>query len=111
MAFTGTARRVRGRCYSMAATGGLGGKDLGGRRATYILAPAEAAAIRLHIAEFPKLLHGVKGFICTLLPPSRRWADDRISICREHARPCHVAGIGRRCPAAAKTRRAAGAAC
>ena len=46
----------------MAATGGLGGKDLGGgRRATYILAPAEAAAIRLHIAEFPKLLHGVKG--------------------------------------------------
>ena len=48
----------------MAATGGLEGdlgEDLGGRRATYILAPAEAAAIRLHIAEFPKLLHGVKG--------------------------------------------------
>ena len=49
----------------MAATGGLGGKtweeELGGRRATYMLAAAEAAAIRLHIAEFPKLLHGVKG--------------------------------------------------
>ena len=26
-----------------------------------MLAAAEAAAIRLHIAEFPKLLHGVKG--------------------------------------------------
>ena len=33
---------------------------IGGRRAMYILAAAEAAAICLHIAEFPKLLHGVR---------------------------------------------------
>jgi hypothetical protein len=35
------------------------------------------------------------GLLFQRLPPSRRWADDRNSSCRERIHPCHIIGIGR----------------